>query len=247
MDRILRHIELLRDKVTDGKQYPFSIPAVANLDRLQFNRGVTFFVGENGSGKSTLVEAIAIKVGFNPEGGSKNFRSRHRPSESPLEGYLRLARGATREKGGFFLRAETMFNVSTEAEAYKPLGWDDLHAMSHGEAFLWVAMNRFHAKGLYILDEPEAALSPARQLALLARIHQLVLGGAQLIISTHSPILMAYPGATIYALERDGIRAVRYEETEHYAVTKTFLADPSRALREIFDAVEDAEGGVAGG
>ncbi len=233
MHRILRHIELLRDKVTDWKAYPFTIPAVANLERLEFNRGVTFLVGENGSGKSTLVEAIAIKVGFNPEGGSKNFRSSHRPSESCLHDYLRMARGATRERGGFFLRAETMFNVSTEAEGYGLLGWEDLHEMSHGEAFLWVAMNRFHGKGLYILDEPEAALSPARQLALLGRIHQLVRGGAQLIIATHSPILMAYPGATIFLLAPDGIREVRYEDTEHYAVTKMFLADPSRVAGDL--------------
>lgn len=241
MDRILRHIELLRDKVTDWKQFPFTIPAVSSLERIELHEGVTFFVGENGSGKSTFVEAIAIKAGFNPEGGTKNFNSRNRPSESSLHSFLRLARGARREKSGFFLRAETMFNVSTEAESYRDYGWDDLHEMSHGEAFLWVALNRFYGGGLYILDEPESALSPARQIALLGRMHQLVRAKAQLIVATHSPILMAYPDAKIYLLARDGIREVRYEETEHYAVTKSFLDDPSRTLREVFDAVEADE------
>ena len=234
MDRILRHIELVREKVADWRAYPFSIPAVAHLSRLEFHRGVTFLVGENGSGKSTLIEAIAIKAGFNPEGGTKNFSSSNRPSESSLHESLRLARGVRREKTGFFLRAETMFNVSTEAEGYREYGWEDLHAKSHGEAFLWVATNRFHANGLYILDEPEAALSPSRQLALLARMHRLVRERSQFIISTHSPILMAYPEARIFLLGGHGIREVRYEETEHYAVTRTFLQDPKRMLRDVF-------------
>jgi predicted ATPase len=239
LERILRHIELVRDRVPDWRAYPFSIPAVANLDRVEFADGVTIFVGENGSGKSTLIEAIALKAGFNPEGGSKNFTSQHRPSESELHASLRLARGARRERGGFFLRAETMFNVSTEAESYRSYGWDDLHEKSHGEAFLWVAMNRFHDGGLFILDEPEAALSPQRQLVLLARMHQLVRGGSQFVVSTHSPILMAYPGARLYLLDRDGVQPVRYEDTEHYAVTRAFLMDPAAMLAELFRDVDD--------
>jgi predicted ATPase len=241
LHQILRHVELMRDKVVDWNAFPFTIPAVASLERLELNEGVTFFVGENGSGKSTFVEAIAIKAGFNPEGGTKSFTSTYRPSESALHSALRLARGATRERSGFFLRAETMFNVSTEAELYRDYGWEALHEMSHGEAFLWVALNRFHGSGLFILDEPESALSPSRQIALLGRIHQLVRKKAQFIIATHSPILMAYPGATIYHLGRDGIREVRYEETEHYAVTKSFLDDPARTLREVFSAIEGDE------
>lgn len=237
-DRILRHIELVRDKVSDWNAYPFSIPAVANLGKLEFDPSITFFVGENGSGKSTLIEAIAVRAGFNPEGGNKNFRSAYRPSESSLRDCVRVARGARRETGGFFLRAETMFNVSTEAEQYRNYGWAELHEMSHGEAFLWVTLNRFRDGGLFVLDEPEAALSPQRQLALLARIHQLVLTGSQFIISTHSPILMAYPGASIFLLDRSGINRVRYEDTEHYAVTKAFLQDPLAMLRRIFDDVE---------
>jgi predicted ATPase len=240
MNRILRHIELVRAKVSDWAAYPFSIPAVATLDRLEFDPGVTIFVGENGSGKSTLVEAIAIKAGFNPEGGSKNFTARHRPSESNLHEHLRLARGARRERGGFFLRAETMFNVSTEAEGYRAYGWDDLHQMSHGEAFLWVIMNRFAKGGLFILDEPEAALSPQRQLALLARMHELVSGGSQFIVSTHSPILLGYPGAKIYKLDRDGISGVQFEETEHYVVTRAFLMNPGKMLAALFG---DSEAG----
>ena len=185
MNRILRHVELLRDKVEDFSQYPFSIPAIANLERLDLHPKVTFFVGENGSGKSTLLEAIALKEGFNPEGGNKNFTSFQRPSESPLHAHLRMARGTRREKGGFFLRAETMFNVATEAEAGAYPNWEKLHEKSHGEAFMWVAQNKFHDQGLFLLDEPESALSPTRQLAFLGRMKQLVQAGSQFIVSKH--------------------------------------------------------------
>ena len=234
----LLHAEVISEKVADWGAYPFNIPAVAKLGRLELDPHVTFFVGENGSGKSTLIEAIAMRAGFNPEGGTKNFTSRSRPSESSLHEAMRLARGAKREQGGFFLRAETMFNVSTEAEDYRAYGWDDLHATSHGESFLWVINNRFRDRSLFILDEPEAALSPTRQLALLARMHQLVAGGSQFIISTHSPMLLAYPNAKILVLDRDGITATRYQDTEHYAVTKSFLQDPDAMLKRLF---EDAQ------
>lgn len=236
----LRHLELTRDKVEDWNTHPFDVPAVAQLGRLEFDPAVTFFVGENGSGKSTLIEAIAVRAGFNPEGGTKNFRSTYRASESSLKDHVRLARGARREKSGFFLRAETMFNVSTEAEAYAAYGWAELHEMSHGEAFLWVATNKFHDNGLFILDEPEAALSPQRQLALLVRLHQLVRSGSQFVISTHSPILLAYPHATIFVLDRTGIHKTRYEDTEHYAVTRAFLQDPAGRLRQLFAEAEDS-------
>jgi predicted ATPase len=238
LHQILRSFRLERDRVPDWNAYPFALPAVRNLDEIEFAPGVTFFVGENGSGKSTLIEAIAIAAGFNPEGGNKNFTTTHRPSESALKDYVRLVRGVRRERAGFFLRAETMFNVSTEAEQYREYGWDDLHEKSHGEAFLWVIMNRFRASGLYLLDEPEAALSPQRQLTLLGRMHELVKLQSQFIIATHSPILMAYPGARILLLDPDGIRDVRYEETDHYMVTKAFLMNPRRVLDEIIGAME---------
>lgn len=228
------HLELIRDKVPHWDAHPFNIPAIAALRRLPFDRPVTFLVGENGSGKSTLIEAIAMAAGFNPEGGTKNFATALRPSESVLIEYVRLARRGRRERGGFFLRAETMFNVSTEAEQYGAYGWADLHEMSHGEAFLWIAMNKFVDNGLYILDEPESALSPQRQLSLLVRLHELVQGGAQFVISTHSPILLAYPEASIFHLDHRGIHPVLYRDTEHYAVTKAFLDDPERMLRQLF-------------
>lgn len=239
IEPFLHRLDLIREKVEDWNAYPFNIPAIAQLERLTFDSPVTFFVGENGSGKSTLIEAIAIRAGFNPEGGTKNFRSVHRPSESSLRDHVRLARGARREKSGFFLRAETMFNVSTEAEQYADYGWAELHEMSHGEAFLWVAVNKFGRSGLFILDEPEAALSPQRQLALLVRIHQLVQSGSQFIISTHSPILLAYPHASIFVLDQTGIHRTRYEDTEHYAVTRAFLQDPAGRMRKLFAELEE--------
>lgn len=237
----LLHAELIPEKVPSFEQYPFSIPAVAKLGRLELDPRVTFFVGENGSGKSTLIEALAIRAGFNPEGGNKNFTTRSRPSESSLHEALRLARGHRRERGGFFLRAETMFNVSTEAENYRAYGWEDLHEKSHGEAFLWVVTHRFRDQSLFILDEPEAALSPTRQLALLARMRQLVARGSQLIIATHSPLVLAYPGARIYSLDRDGIHRTRYQDTEHYAVTRAFLQDHEATLKRLFADADAAE------
>lgn len=238
-DHILRHIQLSEQYPHDFSRYPLTIPAIANLGVVKFAAGVTFFVGENGAGKSTLIEAIAIKAGFNAEGGTKSFTSRNRPSESVLHEGLWLARGFRKERSGFFLRAETMFNVATEAEGYREYGWANLHEVSHGEATLWIALHRFINGGLYILDEPEAALSPQRQLVLLARIHELVKGGAQFIIATHSPILMAYPGAKIYRLDEKGIEAIEYEQTEHFKVTRAFLMNREKMLAELFGEDEE--------
>lgn len=241
--QILRSLELRHDRVPDHDAYPFSIPALRALERLDFHPEVTFLVGENGSGKSTLIEAIAIAAGFNPEGGTKSFTGRARPSESSLSEHVRLVRGARRERGGFFLRAETMFNVSTEAEDYQAYGWERLHERSHGEAFLWVLGERFRAGGLFVLDEPEAALSPQRQLVFLAHLDRLVRGGSQLVIATHSPILLAYPRATIYQLEPTGLRRVAYQDTDHYRVTRGFLMNPERMLRELLgEAATPVEG-----
>lgn len=235
IEHFIGHIELDPARIDSMEAYPYTIRAVREMGRLNLDQPVTILVGENGSGKSTLLEAIALKVGLNAEGGTRNFRSRHRPSESPLHAGMRLARGARRERSSFFLRAETMFNVSTEAEGYGAFGWESLHTMSHGESFLWVAMNRFRGEGLYLLDEPEAALSPQRQLTLIARIHQLVEQGSQFIISTHSPVLMGYPGAVLYHLNERGIASIEYEETEHYQVTRAFLNDRDRMLHHLLE------------
>jgi predicted ATPase len=221
--------------------YPFAIAAVRHLDQLELDPKATFFVGENGSGKSTLLEAIAIAVGFNAEGGSKSFKFSTRSSESDLSKYLRVARSARRERDGFFLRAEALFNAATYMEEIGvQYGGKSLHEQSHGESFLALVQHRFGGDGLYLLDEPEAALSPTRQLSLLRIMHQLVeRSGSQFIIATHSPILLAYPGARIYHFGEQGIAQVAYEDTEHFRVTRDFLAARERYFKHLFE--EDAE------
>lgn len=217
-------------------EYPFCLPAVRHLGELTLGSPVTFLVGENGSGKSTLLEAIAASWGFNPEGGGRNFLFATRPSESGLHEYLQLIRGYRRPSDGFFLRAESFYNVATEvdrlgvASAYGGLS---LHEQSHGESFLALFMDRFFGGGFYILDEPEAALSPSRQLSVLIRMHDLVQQQSQFLIATHSPMLMGYPGADILLLEEGGIRRVEYEETEHYYITREFLLNRERMLAEL--------------
>ena len=227
----LRRIELLRERVPGWERYPFNIPSIASMNSVAFHPRVTFFVGENGTGKSTLVEAIAAMVGVSLEGGTKNFKGSSKGADSDLYPFLRLVRNSKRERSSFFLRAETMFNVFSEAENYWPSV--RLHKMSHGEAFLWVAMHRLENGGLYLFDEPESALSPQRQIAFLVRMEQLVRGGAQLIIATHSPILMAYPKAWIYSFDGGEISKVKYEDTEHFNVTRAFLDDPTTFLSRL--------------
>lgn len=231
----VRGVRLERDRVPDFEAYPFSIPAVRTMETLEPSPHVTFFIGENGSGKSTLIEALAIVLGLNPEGGSQNFAFAARPSESELHRYLTPIRSRRRPRRRFFLRAESLFNVATEVEGRGLLGygWEALHERSHGEAFLWLLRERFLPNGLYLLDEPESALSPQRQLSMIRRMSQLVAGGAQMIIATHSPILMAYPGALLYQLDEDGMRPVRYEDTEHFRITRDFLDEPARFLRHL--------------
>jgi predicted ATPase len=242
----VRSVSLLRDRVPDFDRYPFDIPAIRTLDTLELHPKVTFFVGENGSGKSTLIEAIAGLAGFNAEGGSKNFQFATRRTESELRDVLRLTRGVRREQDGFFLRAESFFNAATYLDETDPAllasyGGKSLHAQSHGESFLALATHRFRGDGLYLLDEPEAALSPARQLSLLAVIDRLVRAqGSQLIIATHSPILMAYPHATIYSLGAAGLEAIAYEATEHFQVTRDFLANRDAFFRHLFVDGEEA-------
>jgi predicted ATPase len=239
-------INLKREEVESFDAYPFSLPAVRVLRTLELHPEVTFFVGENGSGKSTLLEALAVSCGFNAEGGSKNFRFGTRDSHSELHRFLRVSRGHPRPRDGFFFRAESFFNVATEIEKLDaepgpapPIGPSysarPLHEQSHGESFLALMVNRFRGNGLYLLDEPEAALSPKRQLAILTRIHDLVREKSQFIIATHSPILMAYPGAFIYQFSQTGIERVEYESTEHYQVTRNFLSNPERMMRILFE------------
>lgn len=237
-------ISLRRDKVPSFDEYPYSLPVVRNLTSLSLHPNVTFLVGENGTGKSTLLEAVAVALGFNAEGGSRNFGFSTRASHSPLHGVLAIAKGLKRPRDGFFLRAESFFNVATEIEKLDAepsgarhiidsYGGRSLHEQSHGESFFTLLLERFGGNGLYLLDEPEAALSPARQLALLARLHQLVRLNSQFIIATHSPIVMAYPDATIYLLANQAITRVSYKDTEHYAVTREFLNKPEAMLREL--------------
>src|SRR6266446_10387886 len=222
----ISEIRLKRGEVESFDRYPFSLAAVRPLECLEFHPAVTFFIGENGSGKSTLLEAIAVACGFNAEGGSRNFRFGTRESHSELHRYLRVAKGFPRPRDGFFLRAESFFNVATEIEKLDaepgcgpPIGPSygprALHEQSHGESFLALLVNRFHGEGLYLLDEPEAALSPSRQLSVITRIHDLVQERSQFIIATHSPIIMAYPEAHIYSFSTAGIERIAYEETEH--------------------------------
>lgn len=233
----VREVVLLRERVDDWTRYPFTIPAVNRLECLALHPKVTFLVGENGSGKSTLIEAIAAAVGLNPEGGSQNLRFSTATSESDLHSILRVVRGARRPRTAFFLRAESFFNVATVVDqlgVQASYGGRSLHEQSHGESFLALVIERFGADGLYLLDEPEAALSPQRQLSLLAEFDRLARQDrSQLIVATHSPILLAYPHARIYALTPDGIADIKYEQTEHYSLTRDFLLNRDRYLRRI--------------
>jgi predicted ATPase len=246
----LAEVQLKREGLASTHQYPFSLPAVRNLKTLKIHPKVTFLVGENGSGKSTLLEAIAVALRFNPEGGSLNLRFETRPSHSSLHQHLKLIRSIRRPRDGFFLRAESFYNVATELEKLSALGsygGKSLHEQSHGEAFLNLMIHRFGGKGIYLLDEPEAALSPQRQLAMLTRLHTLVLDDSQFVIATHSPILMAYPDAWIYSFTEKGIRKVAYEETEHYRITHSFLSNPRRMLDILMEPDPDTSSSADSG
>ena len=227
--------EVCFDNRLNEDSYLNKLPVIrflAKEKRLSFSSNVTFFVGENGTGKSTLLEAIAVAYGFNAEGGSKNFTFSTNATHSELCQHITLAKRGY-AKDGFFLRAESMYNAATyidQVRAAGSYGGVSLHHQSHGESFLAIVQNRFFGKGLYILDEPEAALSPMRLLTLLAEMDALVKQDSQFIIATHSPILMAFPGAQVLEFSADGIRQVDYRNTEHYQVTKRFLDNPEKML-----------------
>ena len=221
-----------------GKEsYLWNIPAVAGVDRVDFEKPVTCFVGENGSGKSTLLEAMAVSYGFNPEGGTKNYSFSTFDSHSELCDSLRLIRGPRKARWGYFLRAESFYNVATAEAAYSQSGGtpQHLHEKSHGESFLATVQNNFRGGGVYLLDEPEAALSPQRQLTLLREIHTCAQTGAQFFIVTHSPILLGLPGAAILSFDDGPIHPIAYEETDSYQITSLFLSDRQRILRSLLE------------
>lgn len=226
--------------------YPFNIPAITSLNELKFNKSVTFLIGENGIGKSTFIEALAVSLGLNPEGGTQNFSFKTTDSHSNLSNYLTVYSSGNLPQTKYFLRAESFYNVASEIQRlaeendYKKLYnsyGGNLHECSHGESFLKLIRNRFSDNGLYVLDEPEAALSPTRQMTLLCMIDDLVKRGSQFIISTHSPILLSYYNAEIYDLN-DSFNKVEYKNTEIYQTYKTFLDDPDRMLKYLLEGDE---------
>ncbi len=219
--------------------HPWTLPFVAQLrDGIAFDAAVTFLVGENGSGKSTLIEALAHALGLNVEGGSSGLRFTTRWEEPVLGRELRVVRGGLRPHTDFFLRAESFYNAATAIEETAGLdnyGGRSLHEQSHGESFLALILNRFGPHGLYLLDEPEAALSPQNVLVLLRRMHQLVGDGCQFVVATHSPLLLAYPGATIYELSEAGIERIGFDAAEPVRLTRAFLTAPERFLADLLD------------
>lgn len=238
----LRKIRVDWNSVEEKDRYPYSIPAIASLGELEFHPDVTFIVGENGSGKSTLIEAIALAMGFGPEGGTKNVRIQSADDVSSLSKHLKLEKSFKRPKDNYFLRAESFYNVATYMDTVDYLGGyggKSLHARSHGEAFFSALTQKLQGNGFYILDEPEAALSPSRQMAALTAIHDLVIHESQFIIATHSPILMAYPNSRILMLSESGISEVAYEETEHFTITRDFLNRYPTMLNYLLNEPDD--------
>ncbi len=236
-NQFLRSIELKRNNIESFSRYPYCLPVIKNLTSLEFHPKVTFIVGENGTGKSTILEAIATAFGFNPEGGTINFNFTSMDTHSELYNNIKLIKGVKKPENGFFLRAESFYNLATNIDELdrevpgliSSYGGKSLHNQSHGESFFSVLMNRFGSKGLYILDEPEAALSPARQMAMISRIHKLVEEKSQFIIATHSPIIMAYPNSIIYEI-KDNIEVREYEDTEHYQLMKSFINNTDKMI-----------------
>lgn len=247
---MLRKITLLRDKVADWESYPFCVPAIRALDELTIRSQVCFFAGENGSGKSTLLEAIAAHYGFGREGGTRNFRFSTTDSNESIDPLVRALRLAftVRTGAGFYLRAESFFNVASHIDKLDqepgfsaPIsefyGGRSLHTRSHGETFFKVIELKMRRKGLFLLDEPEAALSPQRQLAFLALMHETLKANqdVQFIISTHSPLLLGYPGAQTISFDEENLREISYEETAPLQIVRRFVNDREAFLGELFE------------
>jgi predicted ATPase len=237
----LKKVSLLRERVESWDKYPFNVPSIRSMEEIEIKKRLVFFVGENGSGKSTLLEAIAAHYGFGYEGGNRNYSSATTDSVravDPLVKALRVAFTARTGKG-FYLRAESFFNIATSVDqigSYEPYGGKSLHAQSHGESFLTLLKHRFTRKGFYLIDEPEAALSPSRQLSLLVLLHDLLKSNndIQIIIATHSPIVLALPGAQILSFDDGSVHEISYEETLCFQIYKRFFGDRENFLRTVF-------------
>jgi predicted ATPase len=247
----LTAVQLRRELVPSFETYPFNLPAIRGLDTLALHPSVTFLVGENGTGKSTLLEGIAVALGINPEGGSIHMHFETKPTHSVLGDAIGLHRTHRHMRDGWFLRAESFYNVATEIDRIqsedggmlKSYGGKSLHGQSHGESFFSLFRNRFGGGGVYLLDEPEAALSPMRQLGFISMLHDLVRDGAQFIIATHSPMIITYPEAWTYVLGGEKIERVAHDETEHFRVAQGFMTNPERSLRVLLDRSDQEEGG----
>lgn len=234
-DLFIQNLKLKREEVDNFDKYPFNIPIIKDFDSLEFDTPVTFIVGENGVGKSTFIEALAIKCGLNAEGGTQNFNFSTRGTHSCLHEYLSINHFQRKCETKFFLRAESLYNVATEIDNLGVSGYgrNSLHACSHGESFLQLIENRFTKDGLYILDEPEAALSPTRQMTLLCLINELANQGCQFIIATHSPILISYNKGKILDLNNN-FKETKYEDTEIYQTYKMYLDNPYMMQERLF-------------
>jgi len=247
----LHSVSLDRGAVTDWDTHPFSVPAIRQLKNIELHPKVTFFVCENGSGKSTLLEAIAEKLGFRSSGGSRVESMFKHEYASPLTPRLSLSRTSNRPMDGFFLRAESFHNWATELDELEATpfcggvlnsyGGKSLHAQSHGESFLNLLTQRIDGHGIYLFDEPEAALSPQRQLSMLVRLHDLVDEFSQFIIATHSPLIMAYPDAWIYQFGPEGIQRIAYEDTEHYQITRSFMRDYKVMMKRLLKREDELD------
>lgn len=241
-DLFVKKITLDRENIDNFDVYPFNIDIIKNFTELNITKPVTFLVGENGVGKSTFLEALAINLDLNPEGGSQNFKFSTKNTHSILHKYMHVGK-FNKPKTKFFLRAESFYNVSTEIIRISEEGGQgpiydsyggNLHECSHGESFIKLIQNRFADNGLYILDEPEAALSPSRQMSLLCLIDELVKQGSQFIIATHSPILISYRGGEILDLNNN-FNKIKYEDTEIYQTYKMYLENPYEMQKRLFD------------